>query len=40
MRVAIVGAGGIGCLVGARLAAAGQAEVVLLARGVEAFGWL
>ncbi|GAB4350221.1 MAG: 2-dehydropantoate 2-reductase [Immundisolibacter sp.] len=36
MRVAIVGAGGIGCLVGARLAAAGQAEVVLLARGEHA----
>lgn len=36
MRVAIAGAGGIGCLVGARLAAAGQAEVLLLARGAHA----
>lgn len=33
MRIGIVGAGGIGCLLGARLAAIGQAEVLLLARG-------
>lgn len=36
MRIAIVGAGGIGCLLGARLAATGQAEVLLLARGEHA----
>lgn len=36
MRIGIVGAGGIGCLVGALLAKAGQAEVVLLARGEHA----
>ncbi len=33
MRVCIVGAGAIGCFVGARLAAAGQAEVSAVARG-------
>lgn len=36
MRIGIVGAGGIGCLLGARLAATGQAEVLLLARGEHA----
>ena len=32
MRIAIMGAGGIGCYVGARLAASGQ-DVVFIARG-------
>lgn len=36
MRIGIVGAGGIGCLLGARLAATGQAKVLLLARGEHA----
>ncbi len=36
MRIAIAGAGGIGCLLGARLAATGAADVVLLARGEHA----
>ncbi len=36
MRIGIVGAGGIGCLLGARLAATGQTEVLLLARGEHA----
>jgi 2-dehydropantoate 2-reductase len=36
VRIGIVGAGGIGCLLGARLAATGQAEVLLLARGEHA----
>ncbi|WP_448505851.1 ketopantoate reductase family protein [Immundisolibacter sp.] len=36
MRFGVVGAGGIGCLLGARLAGTGQAEVLLLARGEHA----
>jgi ketopantoate reductase len=36
VRIGIVGAGGIGCLVGALLAKVGQAKVVLLARGEHA----
>lgn len=36
MRIAIAGAGGIGCVLGARLAGTGQAEVLLLARGEHA----
>ncbi len=36
MRIGIVGAGGIGCLLGARLAGTGRVEVLLLARGEHA----
>jgi 2-dehydropantoate 2-reductase len=36
VRFGVVGAGGIGCLLGARLAGTGQAEVLLLARGEHA----
>jgi len=36
MRIAIVGAGGIGCLLGARLAGIDQIEVLLVARGEHA----
>jgi len=36
VRIGIVGAGGIGCLLGARLAGTGRAEVLLLARGEHA----